>query len=385
MLSRHPSPEPASPAAVLALGFRPFFLAAALQAALWIPFWLISLSGTIALGLDAHWHGHEMVFGFSLAVIAGFLLTAARNWTGQPSPSGLPLLALVMLWAAGRVAYLFSGSLPFPLVAAVDLAFIPAVAFFVGRMIVNSKNWRNLGFVILLGILGAANLWFWLGDPYRANTLGVFVVIMIIVLMGGRVIPFFTANGLGIDVRKKSALDWVAVGMTGLAAVAIVAFPAESLTAVLAGAAGVANLVRMWGWGSLRTTAKPILWVLHLGYLFIPVGFMLYGLGLFVPTVGTAPLHALTAGSIGLLTLGMMARVSLGHTGRPLQVAPLVTAAFIAVLAGATLRVFGAGFFPLYYLQLLVVSGVLWSAGFAIFFIWYAPILTTPRPDGRPG
>lgn len=377
---------------VLGLGFRPFFLLAGLFGTFIVPLWLLVFAGKVTLPTHlwpTAWHAHEMVFGFAVAVLAGFLLTAVRNWTSQPTPSGAPLAALVALWMLGRVAVLFDGAIPHGLAAAVDLAFLPALALALARPIVKSKNWRNLAFVVLLLLLFGANLLFHVGPlawTSRATKLGVDIIVLVIVVMGGRVIPSFTAGALGVEVRKRPLLDWASlVAMAIVTALELVP-DAERVAGVAAIVAGVLSAARMASWRSLATRKQPILWVLHVGYAWIAVGLVLQGLAVFIPQwMKTAPTHALTVGAIGLLILGMTSRVSMGHTGRMLVVPPSMATAYGLLSLAALVRVAGPLVLPSAYLAELVLSGLLWAAAFGVFTVVYLPILTSPRVDGKPG
>ncbi|MCA9513429.1 MAG: NnrS family protein [Myxococcales bacterium] len=375
---------------VWGLGFRPFFLLAGAFAALWLVLWLLALFvARLPLAASgADWHAHEMVFGFGVAVLAGFLLTAARNWTKQRTPTGGRLAGLALLWLLGRLVMLVGARLPGWLVATVDVAFLPVFALFLALPLWRAGSRRNYPFVALLLALGGVNVLFHLEPLLRLWTMTVAVEVMVVflVVMGGRVIPFFTRNALpGARVRSWPWLDALAIASS-------VAYPlvqlgglgrASDLVALLAAAS---NLARLAGWDSLRTRRAPILWVLHLGYLWIGVGYLLLGLGRWVPALyGSAPLHALTVGALGTLTLGMMARVSLGHTGRPLTLPRSMSVAFGLVTVGALARVVLPLASPHLLTGALVVSGIAWSCAFALFVAVYWPILTRPRVDGAPG
>ncbi|MGZ3420548.1 MAG: NnrS family protein [Polyangiales bacterium] len=376
---------------MLALGFRPFFLAAGAMATLFVPLWLLILFGKVALPTrlaPTAWHGHEMVFGFAIAVVAGFLLTAVRNWTSKPTASGATLAGLVLLWFLGRTAFLFEAWLPPGVAAAIDLAFLPILAFSIAMPIVRAKVWRNLGFVPLLLLLFATNLLFHLSpaSQSRALRVSIDIVLLIVVLMGGRVIPSFTANATKLDVRKRPALDWLSFGSMASVAVLELLEVSPKVFAIAAIVAGVTNLARMFFWHSTATRKQPILWVLHVGYAWLGLGLLLRGIAVFVPSwPATAPLHLLSVGAIATLILGMMARVSLGHTGRMLAVRGSIAFAFVALTVAALVRGLGPLVAPSAYLWLLVVSGGAWSLAFAIFTAVYAPILTSPRIDGKPG
>jgi len=382
--------------ALFALGFRPFFLLSGIFAIVSTTVWVPAFVG--GLGLSTYygqigWHSHEMIFGYTVAVIAGFLLTAVRNWTARETPAGSLLAGIVTLWLFGRILPLFPANFSAWFTALIDLAFLPALTFAIGVPLVRSGETRNLLFLPLLAALWIANCLVHaevLGLASNLARQGIFLgmnlIILLIVIMGGRVIPFFTERALPGTVMKRWAfVEW----LSPLAVVIFLAvefFLADSLwSASFAALAACANGIRLAGWYSQRYWNVPLLWVLHLGYSWIVVGFFLkagVGLGLVPPQF---TIHAFTVGAIGVLTIGMMARVSLGHTGRPLNIGTAMTVAFgllnLAALARGLLPIF----FPLWFPQLIIASGALWIAAFVIFVIIYSPILAQPRIDGRPG
>ena len=382
---------------VLAKGFRPFFMLASAWAAFAMPLWLLMLAGRAAPGTylaGPFWHAHEMLFGFTLAVVAGFLLTAIANWTQRETVVGWTLGALAGLWIVGRVAMLAAGRLPAPLVAAVDLAFLPALAVACARPIVATANRRNYQFVAMLGALFLANLAMHLGGLgvapawlHRGGVAAVDLYVVMILVMTGRIVPMFTRNATGIEsIHGQPRLDRLAVGgavaVLGLDVLAV----AESAVAAVAAATAVAVVARATTWGARYTVRHPLLWILHAGHLWIAMGLALRAVALWAPAFGgTMALHAITVGGIGGLTLGMMTRVTLGHTGRPLQVPAIVAFAFAAVLASALARVVGPPLGPAAWLPSMVVSGALFAGAFAIYLAAYLPVLVAPRPDGRPG
>ena len=380
--------------APFALGFRPFFLAAGVYAVLLMALWVLVLRGSLDLGglSPFIWHGHEMVFGFAVAVIAGFLLTAAQNWTGIRTPSGAPLAMLFLLWAAGRLGFLVPG-LPAWLVATVDLAFLPALALALAVPILRAGQLHNFPFPIMLLVLTAANALVhaealgWTSGTARPGLhLAVYVVVMMIVVMGGRVIPSFTDNKLHTRARRWKTIErLVPVVTLGALASALIA-PDSTVTALLAALAAAVHAIRLAGWFTPRFWSVPLLWILHLGYAWVVLGFALLALsaaGLSTPAVNA--LHAFTAGAIGTLTLGMMARVSLGHTGRMLEPAPVMTRAFVLINLAALIRVTLPLFFPGVYMQIMTVAGLAWVAAFGLFVVVYAPMLLRPRVDGKSG
>jgi len=380
--------------APFALGFRPFFLAAGVFAVLLMALWLTVLSGIRGLGslLPLVWHGHEMLFGFTVAVIAGFLLTAAQNWTGIRTPSGKPLAALFLLWLAGRLGFLLPG-LPLEWVAAIDLSFLPVLALTLALPIHKAKQLHNYPFPLMLLALTAANalvhleMLGWTADTARTGLhFAVYVVVTMIVVMGGRVIPSFTDNKLRTRARRWNLIERLVPVVTLAALLAALIAPDSLVTALLAALAAAVHFTRLAGWYTRKLWSVPLLWILHLGYGWIALGFALLALSAagLVAAAGSA-LHAFTVGGIGVLTLGMMARVSLGHSGRPLEPAPVITLAFVGVNLAALIRVALPLFFPAIHAQGMTTAGLVWMAAFGLFATLYAPILLRPRIDGKPG
>jgi uncharacterized protein involved in response to NO len=362
--------------ALFALGFRPMYLLAGAYAALAVPLWALQYAGSLP-GANMAWHAHEMLFGYAFAVIAGFLLTAVRAWTGIPTPSGLALGGIAGLWLLARIAGLFSLAAS----SVIDVFFAVAVAWGIGRPILASRN-RNWYFIVFVLALGAASIAFQ-AYPQAALAVGLDVVLLVIAIMGGRVIPSFTNNAVtGAGARR---IQWVEYGALGsvllLLLLDVLQFPAWPVA--LAGAA--LHALRVALWAPLATRGRPILWILHLSYAWIAVHLALRGLAgleLASPVLAT---HALTVGTIGGLTLGMMTRTARGHTARPLKVGPWETAAYALVHLAAFIRVLAPLAWPAGYPLLVVSSGLLWSVAFAIFTLAYIPILTRPRLDGQPG
>ncbi|MBI3433189.1 MAG: NnrS family protein [Hydrogenophilales bacterium] len=379
--------------APFALGFRPFFLAAGVYAVLLMALWLLVLRGVITPGElpPAVWHGHEMLFGFAVAVIAGFLLTAAQNWTGIRTPSGRPLAALFLLWLAGRLSFLVPGMSPVQ-IAWIDFAFLPVLALTLALPILKAKQLHNYPFPFMLLALAAANALVHgeaLGIPGTARLglhLAVYVVIAMIVVMGGRVIPSFTDNKLHTRARRWKTIErLVPVATLGALAAALIA-PDSPVTAMLAAIAAGVNFIRLAGWYTHKFWSVPLLWILHLGYAWVVFGFALLALSAAgLGTTSVNALHAFTTGGIGVLTLGMMARVSLGHTGRLLEPASLMTRAFVLINLAALIRVTLPLPFPGVYAQIMTAAGLAWIAAFGLFVVVYAPMLLRPRVDGKPG
>jgi uncharacterized protein involved in response to NO len=378
-------------------GFRPFFLGAAAWAAIAVPVWLAAYvhGYSISGGLPAMlWHGHEMVYGFGLAAVAGFLLTAIPNWTGRLPVRGTRLAALAGLWLAGRIA-LLAAPLIGPLAAAViDLAFPLALAAVVARELVAGGNLRNLPMPVALLLLAAGSGLVHLHAldvAYTAalgNRVGIGVLLALIALVGGRLVPSFTRNWLAkkrsdrlphapdrLDVACLAATvlgigTWVAVGDGAFA----------SMMLVISGTAAALRLAR---WRGLATTSEPLLFVLHAGYGWLAFGLLFLGLnGVFHWAPPGAPLHALTVGAIGTMTLAVMTRASLGHSGQALVAGPGTTAMYVLVGAAACLRIASA--FPGSQAWLLLtLAGVAWSVAFGLFVVLYGPILASPRNDAH--
>jgi uncharacterized protein involved in response to NO len=374
------------------LGFRPFYLLASAFAAISIVLWVLQYAGflPIAYPRGAAWHGHELIFGYTLAVIAGFLLTAVRNWSGRPTPTGGLLIALCALWLAGRLLVLS----PYGVAAAlVSAAFPVAVAIAIAVPLVRSANRRNYFFVGLLVLLGAADLVFQLALvgvldlPARPGLqAGLDVILFVMAVMGGRVIPMFTNNGVrGANARRHAAVEKVALGGILVLLVAdLLPVPAPAL-ALIALVCAVAHAIRLALWDSRKTLGTPIVWILHAAYAWIVLHLAFRALA----AVGWVPeplaTHALTIGAIGGLTVGMMTRTARGHTARPLEADRAEVACYMLVQLAAAVRVLGPLVVPSVYVASVVASGVLWSAAFALYFIRYWPILTRPRLDGKPG
>jgi uncharacterized protein involved in response to NO len=378
--------------ALFALGFRPFYLLAALFSAVAVLVWLAVLRGQPWHGFVSPlaWHQHEMTFGFALAVVAGFLLTAGRVWTGLRTPQGIALSLLVAHWLLARVL-MFTG----PALAAglVDGSFPFVIAAVMAWVIVASRNWRNLFVVGLLVLLGVANVGFHLEHagmlrlpadlPVRA---ALFLVLFLVVVMAGRVIPGFTANALPrAGVRRRPRLDQAALGCTALAFVGAAFAGSAGWVAAVAGLAAVLHVARQWGWRPLATRGQPILWILQLSHAWIPVGCVLLALNALGWIAQPVAVHALGVGALGGTVLGMITRTALGHTGRALVVGRWETAAYLMVHAAALARV-AAGLAPeLGYSGLVAAAAWLWAGAFAIYFVVYLPRLLRPRVDGRPG
>jgi uncharacterized protein involved in response to NO len=374
------------------LGFRPLYLAAGGFAALAIALWTAQVAGWISVSYLSHpyWHAHEMIFGYALAVIAGFLFTAVRNWTGLPTPEGGRLAAIVALWLAGR---LFAAT-PWTLLSlAADLGFAIAIAVGIGVPLVRSKNTRNLFFLLLIAILGCANIAFHLamrGDlalPVRDMLqLALNVIAFIMALMAGRVVPMFTSNGVpGTKPLRFRWLEIFSMASLVVLAVADLLQPAPAIIIVVAAAASLAHAWRLALWQPLRTLQVPLVWVLHCAYAWLVAYLALRALSAGGWIASGIAVHALTVGALGGLTLGMMTRTARGHTGRPLRAGPAEIVCYVLINLAALARVAVPLALPSLQREAIVLSGGLWVGAFALFAVNYWPILTRSRADGRPG
>lgn len=394
--SEPPKPElKQAGSVVLALGFRPFFISAALSALILMLIWLGAWSG--AYPLPAYygaigWHSHEMLYGYTVAIIAGFLLTAVRNWTGITPPTGRLLGLLFLLWLAGRLAPFMEGFLPGSVIAAIDLAFLPAVALGIQPALWKGQQKVNRIFVPLLLVMATANLYVHLqslgltATALRGTDAMLYLVAFLITLLGGRVIPFFTEAVIpGHSSKRNSKIELATViSLGGLIAVQFI-YPNAWLSGILAFAVAATQVVRVVGWYNRKIWQIPILWVLFSGMFWLIIGFTLTGLAYFGLTGLNLAKHAITVGGIGALTFGMMARVALGHTGRDIQSHRLINGSFILLNLAALLRVFGPILLPQKYTLWVHLSGGLWIVSFLIFATLYVPILLRPRVDGKPG
>jgi uncharacterized protein involved in response to NO len=380
-------------------GFRPFFLGAALHAALVVPVWTGIWLGALPPPrwlAPAWWHGHEMLFGTVAAAIAGFLLTASPVWAGRPVLRGGGLAALFGLWMAGRLAMLGAGVLPAPLVAAVDAAFLPALALVLARTLRGRAQRRNHGIVAVVCALALANaavhadaLGFAPGWAPRALRAAVDGVVVLIAVIGGRITPAFTANalrraGVSAEVRSHAWLERTALVALLAFVLADLALPRTQASGLLACAAALALAARASGWQTLRSAGDPLLWSLHAGMAWLVLGLLLVGASdLGAPIATTAGLHALTAGAMGAMILAVTTRVALGHTGRPLVLPRRAVAVYALVHAGAAARVAAAWGGDLQ-AALLLAGGLLWAGAFGVYAVRYASILVGPRADGQP-
>ncbi len=377
--------------ALFAYGFRPFFLAAGLWAAFGILLWLPQYFGVLTIPTHfgpLDWHIHEMLYGYVAASVAGFLLTAIPNWTGRLPVNGWPLAGLAALWLAGRITILFSAVIGGVAAAVIDIAFLAALAFVAAREIVAGKNWRNLRVLVILGVLIAGNVVFHVevlltGSANYGMRISIAAVLLLVALIGGRIVPSFTGNWLkrmnpGRLPVAFTRFDTATMALSALSLLAWIAVPDAMVSGGLLIAAGGLQTIRLARWAGDRTLADRLVLILHVAYAFLPLGFILVGISIFISSVpASAGLHAWTAGAIGLMTLAVMTRASLGHTGRPLQATPATQAVYACVLVAALLRVVAACTGSL---SLLEAGGALWVVGFAGFAFVYSPLLVREKP-----
>lgn len=383
-------------------GFRPFFLMAALFSPLAILIWIGVYSGALApvSAMPPNlWHAHEMLFGYAIAVMTGFFLTAIPNWTGAPPLRGRPLALLASLWLAGRVAVWLSGFLPAVVVATVDISYVVVLALLIAPMLGQGAR-KNLVFLFVLAGFAAANILFHLDAlavsqhaPLGLN-FAVDLFAVLISIIGGRVTPAFTGNALRARAERTGKPPVGIAGRPGLdraaiLSVVLVAFldlfaAGQAWVGWFALAAALLNLLRLAGWRALWVLNEPLLWVLHLGYLWLVLGLAAKGYAALTGIVpATVALHGITIGAIGTMTLAMMSRASLGHTGRGLTAGLGLAFAYLLVSAAAAVRLAMPALAPERYLESVEIAGALWIAAFVVFAAKFAPILTRPRADGR--
>ena len=383
-----------------AYGFRPFFLAAGVYAIIAIGVWTGILAAGHAPfgGLPPHlWHGHEMLFGFIGAAVGGFLLTAVPSWTGTRGFAGRPLVWLAALWFAGRLALAGAGHLSWSAIAVLELAYLPLLGFLIGRTLLRERN-RHFPMLLIVAVLCGIDAWFlWAAAAgnaaaaSRALRIGIDLVLLLVTLVGGRIVPAFTANALrgrGIEasIRTWKPVEAAAVGLMALAIVVDAAAPQTVVAGAVALAAAIAQGIRLAGWRSLRTLGEPIVWVLHAAYAWLPLGLALKAVNLLTGAAWAAHwLHALTIGAAATMILAVMTRAALGHTGRPLAVSRPIAVSYVLLLGAGLVRVFGPALAPVPNVATIEAAALLWLAAFAIYVAVYAPILTRERVDGKSG
>lgn len=376
----------------LGRGFRPFFFLGALFSVFSIVLWAGIYSGYFvppSFYFDPiSWHSHEMIFGFALAIVAGFLLTAVANWTGGAPARQIHLAGLCLLWLLGRIAVNTDFGLSFWFVVVAELLFLPALTISLMIPLIKSWNKRNFIFLSLLSILFACDLWFMLTEEMMPLYIAIMIILMMISLIGGRIIPAFTVGALrqtGIKLYQtpQPIMDAVALISLIFVVVSIIFFQDRFVLFVAAFFSCVAHLYRMRYYHTLKTFADPMLWILHAGYFWLVMGLLLIALtGLNIFTLPSI-IHALTIGAISTMVLGMICRVTLGHTGRNLKASKMTVVAFFLIQIAAILRVFGPIILPDQKITLISLSALLWALCFMIYLFVYTPMLISTRPDGR--
>lgn len=383
--------------------FRPFFLAAGAYAAIALTAWLVWISIHAAEVMPVYmtvaeplhlWHAHEMVFGFGAAAASGFLLTAIPNWTGAQHSKDIGLALMFGLWCAGRVAMWTTALLPPVLPLFIDMAFLPVLGFAAARQLAVQPAIRNVVFLSLILSLVTANSLYHLGRMELVEhgmslgvRLGLGTLVIMIVVIGGRVIPGFTTNALRrqgvIETRlpvRRAPVDIACLVLSVSTIILLLLGPGDFYTGLAALGAALANGIRLSGWRGLATLKQPVVWVLHLGYAWIVIGFSLLALAfLFNVSSEVSALHAFGTGAAGTMILAIMTRASLGHTGRSLELSRLIVVAYVLVSVAAALRCFGPSVAPEYHNQIMLAAGLAWITAFVFYTIVFAPILTGPR------
>lgn len=383
---------------LLNLGFRPFFLGSILYSIIVMLIWFGIIAFDLTLPMTSlsiyQWHAHEMIYGYALAVIAGFLLTAVKNWTGIQTAHGLPLAVIFCLWLIARLLFLF-GTQFINIAAIFDMLFIVAVIIAAASPVIQAKNWKQLGILSKLVLLGIFNSLFYLG---YAGILeqglswgiygGLYLVIGLILTLGGRVIPFFTERGVGYEVKLYNP-KWITILGLLLFLVFFISelfLHNENITGIASVGLFIIYSIRLVGWYTAGIWKKPLLWSLHISMLFINVGFLLFALSIYAGISKFIAIHAFAYGGIGMVTVAMMARVALGHTGRNINEPPKpVKYILFLLLAGAIIRTLFLIILPEFYLVWIISSQLLWIFAFFLFAISYTPIFIRPRLDGQFG
>lgn len=394
------SPKPSKTLVPFAYGFRPFFLLTGWFAVFSIGAWLLvfasgkGLSTSLPLPML---HGHEMLFGLVSAAIAGFLLTAVPSWTSSRGFGGFPLVILTITWLLGRVFFLLAEKIPFGLLAFAELAFLPMLAVFVAPPLIRSRN-RNtplLGVLLLLWLADASFLWAMQSSDVGMAAKSIYAmlngVLIMITIIGGRIVPAFTGSslrksGINAPMRSWPWLERAVIVLMVLMLLVDLWGPGVQITGAVAALAALAQLLRLSGWNGWRTAKEPIVWILHVGYIWIPIGLLLKACFL----LGGFPWaafwqHALGAGAAATMILAVMSRATLGHTGRPLQVVPFMAWSYGLLIAAVVVRVWGPVMLPISYVASIKLAGGLWIAAWLIYAVIYTPILLKPRLDGKPG
>jgi len=377
--------------ALFSYGFRPFFLFGAIYAGAMIPLWLAAFAGETSLPTafaPRDWHVHEMLFGYASAVIAGFLLTAVPNWTGRLPIQGIRLEILFAAWLAGRLAATFSEPIGWEAALVIDAAFLILLGAAIAREIVAGRKWSNLMVVGIISLLAAANIAFHLEAHFKGvaeiSTRGaIALVVTLVCLIGGRIVPSFTRNwlarrGAGRLPTPFGRFDAITMLVATVALIAWVAAPTGVFVAALLVVAGLLHLVRLARWAGDRTLADRLVLILHVAYAFVPAGFFLAALAALDLVASSAGIHAWTGGAIGSMTLAVMTRASLGHTGQGLSASVITQAIYVSIVVSALARICAA-LDPAHSMILLTIAGVAWAFAFLGFALAYAPLLCRAR------
>ncbi len=391
--------DPALPV-LLRLAFRPLFLLGGAFSCVALVLWGGALAGQFTFnpyGNMLFWHSHEMIFGFVCAIVVGFLLTAVQNWTSIPSIKGKKLAVLVFIWLLARILMLMSYT-PQWLMLSVDILFLPLAGYWLAKPIIAVGQTRNLFFVPLIMLLSATNLFMHLGVILQIPALyshgfmsAIWLITLLMSLLGGRVIPFFTANATKTaKVEPLPVVEYTSLGLTVficlLSVVGAIQYVPNGVTGGLLIMCALAHVVRAWRWRFKLTLKIPLLWSLHVAYWFIPLGIFLIALSYLTSSISiSTAFHALTVGAMGNMILSMMARVSLGHTGRQLIVRHTIIIAFVLILIAALVRVLAGVFLTNFSHYFIFASVIAWCLAYGVFVLVYFPILTKPRADGKPG
>jgi uncharacterized protein involved in response to NO len=377
---------------ILSYGFRPFFLGGALWALVAMLLWIGVVTGQWEIAVNygpLAWHAHEFLFGYVGAIIAGFLLTAIPNWTDQLPIRGGPLLALFLLWLAGRVALLAVDHIGVFIATSIDSLFLLILVLVISREIAAGRNWRNLRVVVLVFVLALADIGFHaetvlFGAPDYSLRVGIAVIISLIMLVGGRIVPSFTHNwlvreGAGRLPISFDRFDMFSIFLAVAALITWIVLPVSAVTGLLLSLAGLAQFLRLLRWAGLGTWHEPLVLVLHVGYAFVPLGFFIVGASVLWPALvpPTGALHTWTAGAMTLMTLAVMTRATRGHTGRELTAGAATQFIYATAILAALARILPLA--PEFSSTLLAVSAAAWIAAFGGFVLWYGPMLLRSR------
>lgn len=374
--------------AVWALGFRPFFLAGGCASFIFLLLWLFSLQGYLP-PLSVHWHAHEMLFGFGGAIFTGFILTSTQSWTGQRGIHGKELQLLVASWLAGRIGML--SGIPV-LSATLDLLFLPMLTVFLHRYLSEPKQARNRVFYVLMALQLTSNLLFH-GEKlfgWQSAQIGIYAVlnvyILMIMLIGGRIIPLFTRNGLKhVKAQSFAWLEKTSFILSAAWFISQLLIPGQIISLLVSALTALVHLLRWLGWKPWQTRQKPIIWILHVAYAWLILALVMQALPAPWAPLRSIVIHAFTAGAMGIMMFAMITRVALGHTGRTIEASKAIVVSYYLINFAAILRVFGIWFFPLYSPWIILSAGTAWVLAFVLFLREYTGYLIRPRPDGKVG